>query len=202
MSTVTRIVDVRDCHLQPAIGELVTSERETFPIFDDQVLKDAYVERELRSAVVLILQESTQSRTAYVRAIRPIDVTASSRPCLWCQYRMEREPASDVNGGVDQFVCFGCSHRLYLASVRAVPVEWPATARARLTLATDGLFALDHLRHEAFLMDECDCTAPNRPPWRGIAAELQPMTADAADHVHKSLKLIPPPFNGCIYTVP
>lgn len=192
-STVTRIVLVRELRLQPAIAELVTSEALTFPIFDAQVLKDAIIERGCGSSVLLMLHPSSQSRTEYVRGIRPIDLTATSRSCLWCAYQMERQAASDSNGGVDQFVCWNCAHRIYLAPVRRVECTLPTIARARISLETDGMYALDHLHHEATLMDECPADSPHAQPWRGIHAELD----------RHSLRLLGAPFNGAVcYQVP
>jgi hypothetical protein len=56
----------------------------------------------------------------------------------------------------------------------ATPSQLPAVARARVNRLTDGLFALDHDRHEATLMDTIPREVARMPPFQGIHSELQP----------------------------
>lgn len=187
-STVTRIDRVQPTEMGPAIAELWTTTGEHFPIFDAATFQDAV--RALQDQAHVLLSMAYSARTTYVRNVYPIDITAETIPCPDCTLAyaaltqpttvpapepMRREYLSD---GVAYFACWRCSRRIYLSPVKAVPVEIPTVARARLNRMVDGLFALDHQNHEATLMQSFPADTAKMPPYQGIHAELEPWEPD------------------------
>ncbi len=78
-------------------------------------------------------------------------------------------------------------------------------ARAAIDRFTDGMFALDHQKAEAYLMDSCESDTPNAKPWIGIAAELLPHGySHQVDNLSGvSIRLHGAPFNGSrTYLIP
>ncbi len=187
-STVCTVEQVRDSAQSPAIGEVRLSTGEVFPIFDAAIMVDAQLHADHRTAVLPILAESGKSSTVYLRGLRQIDVLADRMLCLQCGGEMQRWPASPNNGGVDQFACPSCARRIYLGPVRAFRPEHPMQARARIDIETDGVFALDHAKRHAVLMETFDALMPDTKPFNGIRAELEPF---AESHVLNSLGLLP-----------
>jgi len=203
-STVTRIVEIRDSPYPPAIAVARTSEGEAFPLFDANVLIDLKFAEETTCPVLLTLQTADRTLTEYIRDVQFINDAAIVRVCPWCRCpTMTRQAPNEQNGGVWQFVCDGCPRRLYLAPVKPTMVHLPAVARAAIDRFVDGIFALDHERAEAFLIDSCENDAPWVQPWAGVKSELLPhgYSHDIDNLSGVTLRLHGAPFNGQTYVV-
>jgi len=214
-STVTQIERVKATDMTPAVAELWTTGGEHFPIFDTETHLAAYQAMVDKAHVLLQMEHS--ERTTYVRALHVIDVTAQNIPCPDCTatyeynkthdptpnawYRPQIDPPPPMIRGrlvcdTPFFFCYRCSRHIYLEPPKAVEVELPTIARARLNRIVDGLFALDHIRHEATLMDSIPTEVPQMPPYQGVHAELEPFEPDfVLDHhemiPYRSVKLRP-----------
>jgi len=218
-STVTQIERVKATDMTPAIAELWTTGGEHFPIFDTETHVAAY--RAWQDKAYVLLEMWQSARTSYVRNIHVIDVTADSIQCPDCtstykwnqrdvpgreqSHRPHVEPpppmvrlsANVTDGSTTPFFrCFRCERHIYLQPLKAVPINLPTVARARLNRVVDGLFALDHLHHQATLMDSIPSDTASMPPYQGVHAELEPFEQDfVLDHhemiPYRSVKLRP-----------